>query len=165
MIAGRPWWERYQPVSYKLITRSGNETEFADMVRSCNAVGVRIYVDVLLNHMAASYDGVVYGTGGSFAYPNAKHFPAVPYTAHDFHSTCDIQDWNDRFQVQNCELVRLKDLDQSSDRVRAQLLGFLNHLIELGVAGFRVDAAKHMPAEDLKVVLSEKYYFTPCSFL
>ncbi|XP_014101169.3 alpha-amylase-related protein [Bactrocera oleae] len=152
VIAGRPWWERYQPVSYKLITRSGNETEFADMVRSCNAVGVRIYVDVLLNHMAASYDGVVYGTGGSFAYPNAKHFPAVPYTAHDFHSTCDIQDWNDRFQVQNCELVRLKDLDQSSDRVRAQLLGFLNHLIELGVAGFRVDAAKHMPAEDLKLI-------------
>nr|XP_014101169.2 alpha-amylase-related protein [Bactrocera oleae] len=152
VIAGRPWWERYQPVSYKLITRSGNETEFADMVRSCNAVGVRIYVDVLLNHMAASYDGVVYGTGGSFAYPNAKNFPAVPYTAHDFHSTCDIQDWNDRFQVQNCELVRLKDLDQSSDRVRAQLLGFLNHLIELGVAGFRVDAAKHMPAEDLKLI-------------
>ncbi|XP_039956551.1 alpha-amylase-related protein-like isoform X1 [Bactrocera tryoni] len=152
VIAGRPWWERYQPVSYKLITRSGNETEFTDMVRRCNAVGVRIYVDVLLNHMAASYDGVAYGTGGSIAYPDAKYFPAVPYTAQDFHSTCDIQDWNDRFQVQNCELVRLKDLDQSSDRVRAHLLGFLNHLIELGVAGFRVDAAKHVPAEDLKFI-------------
>ncbi|XP_028898031.2 alpha-amylase-related protein [Zeugodacus cucurbitae] len=152
VIAGRPWWERYQPVSYKLITRSGNETEFADMVRRCNAVGVRIYVDVLLNHMAASYDGVVYGTGGSIAYPSAKYFPAVPFIEQDFHSTCDIQDWNDRFQVQNCELVRLKDLDQGSERVRTQLLGFLNHLIELGVAGFRVDAAKHMSAEELKLI-------------
>lgn len=37
----RPWWERYQPVSYKLITRSGNEAAFADMTRRCNAVGVR----------------------------------------------------------------------------------------------------------------------------
>ncbi|GFU30125.1 pancreatic alpha-amylase, partial [Nephila pilipes] len=37
----RPWFERYQPVSYKLITRSGSEMEFRDMVRRCNNVGVR----------------------------------------------------------------------------------------------------------------------------
>ncbi|XP_004517830.1 alpha-amylase-related protein [Ceratitis capitata] len=152
VIPGRPWWERYQPVSYKLITRSGNETEFADMVRRCNDVGVRIYVDVLLNHMAATHEGAVYGTGGSVAYPSAKYFPAVPYTEEDFHDTCDIQDWNDRYQVQNCELICLKDLDQSSVRVRTHLLRFLNYLVELGVAGFRVDAAKHIPAEELKLI-------------
>ena len=28
----RPWWERYQPVSYKLETRSGTEEEFKAMV-------------------------------------------------------------------------------------------------------------------------------------
>lgn len=38
----RPWWERYQPISYILQTRSGNEAEFADMVARCNAVGVRL---------------------------------------------------------------------------------------------------------------------------
>ncbi|CAG7826159.1 unnamed protein product, partial [Allacma fusca] len=27
----RPWWERYQPVSYKLETRSGSEQEFQSM--------------------------------------------------------------------------------------------------------------------------------------
>lgn len=36
-----PWWQRYQPVSYKLYSRSGTPEEFADMVRRCNAVGVR----------------------------------------------------------------------------------------------------------------------------
>lgn len=36
----RPWWERYQPVSYRLCTRSGNEDEFKDMVTRCNNVGV-----------------------------------------------------------------------------------------------------------------------------
>ncbi|XP_017466646.1 PREDICTED: alpha-amylase-related protein [Rhagoletis zephyria] len=152
VIAGRPWWERYHPVSYKLITRSGNETEFADMVRKCNDVGVRIYVDVLLNHMAATHEGIVEGTGGSRASPGAKDFPAVPYAAHDFHTTCDILDWNDRIQVQNCELVSLKDLNQSSEWVRDRLVEFLDHLVELGVAGFRVDAAKHMPAKDLKII-------------
>ncbi|ODM96629.1 Alpha-amylase 2B [Orchesella cincta] len=56
----RPWYERYQPVSYKLETRSGNEAQFADMVRRCNAVGVRIYVDTVINHMTGNS---VYGTG------------------------------------------------------------------------------------------------------
>lgn len=39
----QPWWERYQPVSYKLCTRSGNETEFRDMVTRCNNVGVSTF--------------------------------------------------------------------------------------------------------------------------
>jgi len=37
----RPWEERYQPVSYNLVTRSGNEQEFSDMVDACNKAGVR----------------------------------------------------------------------------------------------------------------------------
>ncbi|XP_030368982.1 alpha-amylase-related protein [Scaptodrosophila lebanonensis] len=150
--AGRPWWERYQPISYKLITRSGNELDFASMVRRCNDVGVRIYVDVLLNHMSGDFEGTAVGTGGSVAEPSKKSFPAVPYTAADFHPSCDITDWNDRFQVQQCELVGLKDLDQGNNWVRTQLIAFLDHLIQLGVAGFRVDAAKHMAASDLKFI-------------
>lgn len=37
----QPWWQRYQPVSYILHSRSGNPDEFAEMVKRCNAVGVR----------------------------------------------------------------------------------------------------------------------------
>ena len=47
----RPWWERYQPASYHLETRSGTEAEFETMVARCNAVNVRIYVDLVINHM------------------------------------------------------------------------------------------------------------------
>nr|AAW66432.1 Amyrel [Scaptodrosophila finitima] len=152
--AGRPWWERYQPISYKLTTRSGTEVQFASMVRRCNDVGVRVYVDVLLNHMSGDFEGTAIGTGGSVAEPSSKSFPGVPYTAEDFHPSCEIYDWNDRFQVQQCELVGLKDLDQSRSWVRTQLVGFLDHLVDLGVAGFRVDAAKHMAASDLAVIYS-----------
>jgi len=48
----RPWFERYQPISYRLVSRSGNEDEFRDMVRRCNAVDVRYShynTDELLN--------------------------------------------------------------------------------------------------------------------
>jgi alpha-amylase len=51
----RPWWERYQPISYRLdTTRSGTEEEFASMVARCNAVNVRIYVDAVINHMSGA---------------------------------------------------------------------------------------------------------------
>jgi hypothetical protein len=36
----RPWWERYQPVSYNLCSRSGTQQELRDMVCRCNNVGV-----------------------------------------------------------------------------------------------------------------------------
>merc|ERR1719495_355261 len=36
-----PWWQRYQPVSYLLHSRSGTREQFVDMVNRCNAVGVR----------------------------------------------------------------------------------------------------------------------------
>ncbi|XP_076811664.1 pancreatic alpha-amylase-like [Clavelina lepadiformis] len=53
----RPRWERYQPVSYKLSTRSGDRTDFENMVARCNKAGVRVYVDAVINHMCAADAG------------------------------------------------------------------------------------------------------------
>lgn len=44
IIPGRPWYERYQPISYLLKTRSGDENDFLDMSRRCNAVGIRLKI-------------------------------------------------------------------------------------------------------------------------
>merc|ERR1719428_443123 len=52
-ISGDAWWTRYQPVTYELISRSGDEAAFRDMVQRCNAAGVGIYADAVINHIAA----------------------------------------------------------------------------------------------------------------
>lgn len=149
----RPWWERYQPVSYILDNRSGDRAAFADMVARCNAVGVDIYVDAILNHMTGVYAGV--GTAGTrfgeYEYPGL-------YTYDDFHhcgltDNDDIWDFNDRAQVQTCELVNLTDLDTGSEKVQARLAAYLNDLVGLGVKGFRIDAARHIAADELKAIL------------
>lgn len=41
IIPQRPWWERYQTISYKFVTRSGNETQFKEMVKRCYKAGIR----------------------------------------------------------------------------------------------------------------------------
>ncbi|CAG9125505.1 unnamed protein product [Plutella xylostella] len=151
----RPWWERYQPISYNLVTRSGNEEQFASMVRRCNNAGVRIYVDAIINHMTGTW-GENHGTGGSTADFNNWGYPSVPYGRNDFNWPQCVISGNDYGccpdRVRNCELSGLKDLNQGSDYVRGRIADYMNKLIDYGVAGFRIDAAKHMWPGDLNAI-------------
>lgn len=151
IVNGRPWYERYQPISYRIITRSGNEVEFKNMVDRCNHVGVRIYVDVIPNHMTAVEDHPI-GTGNSTADVAHRMYPAVPYGSRDFHPICNINNYENATEVRDCELVGLPDLNQSIPHVRERIVEFMNRLIDHGIAGFRVDAAKHMWPKDLKAI-------------
>lgn len=151
---GFPWWERYQPVSYQIESRSGTREEFADMVARCQAVGVDIYADAVINHMSGM-DGGVGIAGSEFEHYN---YPGL-YSREDFHdcnltANDDIQNYQNVEQVQTCELVNLADLKTGSEYVRDQITAYLNDLISLGVAGFRIDASKHMSAEDLQAIIS-----------
>lgn len=157
-VVKRPWYERYQPVSYKINTRSGNETAFQDMVRRCNSAGVRIYVDVVPNHMTGSLRLQVGTAGSTFSY-NDRSYPGVPYNSSHFHgkgrchsSSGNIENYLDRREVRNCKLVGLLDLDQGNDYVRDKITQSMNRLIQYGVAGFRIDAAKHMCPDDLEAI-------------
>ncbi|XP_037814298.1 alpha-amylase 2-like, partial [Lucilia sericata] len=154
-IEGGPWWARYQPVSYILISRSGDDNDLADMIKRCNDVGVRIYVDIVVNHMTGYKEGETYGTAGSSANYGESSYPAVPYGKEDFHAPCDIQDYQNAEQVRNCQLVTLIDLDQSVPHVREMIVNYLNKLVDMGVAGFRMDAAKHMWPEDLEAIYAD----------
>lgn len=151
-ITGSEWWARYQPVSYQLVSRSGNRAAFADMVQRCNAAGVAVYADAVINHTAALNGGGV-GVGGTqWSY---KDHPM--YSSWDYHDTCTIRQSDyadDPWRVRNCELSGLPDLDTGSDYVRDTLAGYLNDLTSLGVSGVRIDAAKHMSPGDIAAVQS-----------
>ncbi|XP_035658299.1 pancreatic alpha-amylase-like [Branchiostoma floridae] len=158
VVSNRPWWERYQPISYHLNTRSGNDEDFKDMVHRCNQQGVRIYADVVINHMCGA-GGSGHGTAGSHFNADSLDFPGVPFGPNDFNdcgtcgtSDCNIHNYGDANQVRNCRLVALLDLKLSSDYVRGKIADYLNYMISIGVAGFRVDAAKHMWPGDMAAI-------------
>ncbi|XP_018017055.1 alpha-amylase 1 isoform X2 [Hyalella azteca] len=159
-VIKRPWWERYQPVSYKIVSRSGDENAFKDMVQRCNAVGVRIYPDAVFNHMTGSWPSGTPGVGGSSFDSGSENYPGVPYSGFDFNDgNCNsgsgsIESYQDANQVRNCKLSGMNDLNQGSEYVRGMIMGYLNHLIDIGVAGFRVDACKHMWPGDLDVIFN-----------
>ena len=151
-ILGSKWWVHYQPTSYKIESSLGTRDQFASMVQTCQKAGVSIIVDAVINHMAASdTDGWAGTKHGKYEYPGL-------YTSSDFHhcksSSGGIDNWNDLTQVQECELLGLSDLDTSSAKVQANIVGYLKDLRSLGVKGFRVDAAKHIAVADLKAIVS-----------
>ena len=41
-IQGPQWWTDYQPVSYLLISKRGNRTQFQNMITTCHAAGVKV---------------------------------------------------------------------------------------------------------------------------
>ncbi|MET7272152.1 alpha-amylase family protein [Streptomyces flaveolus] len=148
-IQGGQWWTSYQPVSYKIAGRLGDRTAFKNMVDTCHAAGVKVVADAVVNHMSA---GSGTGTGGSsytkYGYPGL-------YSSYDFDDcTAQVTNYQDRYNVQHCELVGLADLDTGEEYVRKTIAGYLNDLLSLGVDGFRVDGAKHIPAADLANIKS-----------
>ncbi|MFF4499421.1 carbohydrate-binding module family 20 domain-containing protein [Streptomyces sp. NPDC001401] len=150
------WWDVYQPYSYNLNSRFGTAAKFASMITACHNAGIKVYTDAVINHTAAQT-----GTGYNGTTITSK-YDTPEWDRSDYHdsSSCPtsdltIQDYSNLTQVQNCELLGLPDLKTGTDHVRTGLADYLNSQLALGVDGFRVDAAKHIPETDLAAIESK----------
>ncbi|KAJ7611665.1 alpha-amylase [Roridomyces roridus] len=158
-IQGSQWWTDYQTVSYTLISKRGSRAQFANMVTACKNAGVGIIVDVVFNHMTSGS-----GTGFAGNSYSKYNYPAVPYTPANFHYcagngvAAQITNYDDANNVRFCELVGLADLAQEQTAVRNIMAAYLNDLSSLGVAGYRLDASKHMLSVDIGAILGMVKY-------
>jgi alpha-amylase len=150
IVPSHDWSERYQPVSYSIAkSRSGTEAEFVDMVNRCKAVGVGIIVDAVINHMTNFPSP---GTGSNGTTYTKYDYPGL-YSPADFHNPCAITNYQSAANVQDCELFSLPDLKTESPTVRQKIADYLIMLVGLDVAGFRIDAAKHIQQLDLDSII------------
>lgn len=130
------------------------------MTARCAAVGVKIYADCVVNHMAAAPSSTSYGVAGTSYEPGRKYAP-YNYDAEMTHHTdgnaasnCAVTDYTNAWNVQNCDLVGLVDLDTQESSVRAVIGGYLQDLMAHGASGVRIDAAKHMATDDVGEILA-----------
>lgn len=170
-IQGTQWWTVYQPVSYKLDSRFGTEDEFKTMISQCDAAGVQIVADMVLNHTTGhdvSWVDDQYGVAGTECNGSYGRYPGIGIYQYeesgnnhqyglpsgDFH-TCksnvsdNISDYTNADEVWNCRLSTMWDINTGSDRVQNIQAEYLAHLWEDGVRGFRIDSAKHMDPNDI----------------
>ena len=166
-IRGKQWWTSYQPVSYRLDSKLGTEAEFQDMIDTCAAAGVGVIADVVLNQTTgaapAGQGGWKEGVAGSKYDPSTGAYPAFTgdgeypdgVDAKDFHDYghgASISGYMDQQEVQEGRLSGMWDFDTSSPKVRDIQSDYLARLYRMGVQGFRMDAVKHISADDMKAI-------------
>ncbi len=173
---GTAWWQRYQPQDYRVIDNQlGNTHDFSAMITTLAKQGVRVYADVVFNHMANEAD-----KRADLHYPSASdikkyHDEKEKYQSlllfgdlskplfreEHFIDAFRIEDWKDCWEVQNGRIAGdsgdpgLPTL-KVCDYVIEQQQNYLKALKGLGVKGFRIDAAKHMTLEHLQRVWSKE---------
>ena len=157
-VLGEQWWTVYQPVSYRVESRLGTREQLAAMTAACAEVGVDVVADAVVNHMTGQDEPGVGWAGSRYAhydYPGLwsdaeGHFHHCGLTADD-----DISRYDDVVEVRSCELVNLADLATETEPVRARLREYLADLVDLGIAGVRIDAAKHMAPPDVEAIVAD----------
>ena len=76
----------------------GTEDDLKSLCNTAHKYGVRIIVDVVANHMTATWGAI------------ADRWKKSEYYHHDCNDG-DVQDWNNRYQVTHCKLLGLYDIN------------------------------------------------------
>ncbi|MEL7333884.1 MAG: alpha-amylase family glycosyl hydrolase [Cyanobacteria bacterium J06560_2] len=142
---GSEWWKRYQPYDLSVIEELGSKHDLQQLITTAHRCNLKIIADVVFNHMANLDSGEDFEDLSK--YPNLS--------AADFHTNpnnvgarlCGIN-YNDgnRDSELNCWLGGLPDL-RFTNNVKTLQKAHLDLLLDLGVDGFRFDAAKHIPTD------------------
>ena len=117
---------------YKLNPYFGTESDFREFITACHNKDIWVMVDVVANHV-----GPV-GTDYSRITPfnSAEHY-------HDY---CDITDWSNQWEVENCRLSGLPDLKQENTWVAQTLLDWVKDIItKYDIEGIRIDTIVEVP--------------------
>lgn len=142
----KEWWMSYQPIGFQIGNYFGSKEDLCKLCLEANKHGIRIFADVICNHMAAD-----------------NHDPLKPHERVDsklrerpeyWRPKKVVTNWKNRNDVtQNC--MGLPGLNVYHPDVEAMVVRFLNELIDCGIDGFRFDAAKSIGLP------SEGYRFWP----
>lgn len=161
-----PWYFIYQPVSYRLHSRMGTREELRSMIQTCRKHNVRVYADVVNNHMSGNGNDILnhrrhncVSWGGKNSSANSPYFthgwtyelnphtknrpaleyPAVPYGPSDFHCEQSVNSWGDPVKLNAGWLSGLSDLNTGKQYVRERIADYWVDLMGIGFSGIRVD--------------------------
>jgi alpha-amylase len=99
---------------YQVNEHFGTETDLKNLIAAAHKKDIWIMLDVVGNHVAPV----------DLSYEQINPFNESSY----YHSKCQIEDWSNQYEVENCRLANLPDLDQNNPFVRSTLLDWVASL-------------------------------------
>ena len=147
---GPNWYMFYQPVSFSIGTNSplGTKQELKDLCDAAEEYGIAIICDIVFNHLANIGDGELESDGTPKVSPEVNNYEPYIYEHRNdtsdptFHHNKNAQGSGAITQVY--AYGDLPDLNTANARVQERCLSLLKECIDVGVDGFRFDAAKHI---------------------
>ena len=117
---------------YNLNPYFGTEDDFKNLITQCHKRDIWVMVDVVANHVGP--------IGTDYSKINPFNL------AEHYHDYCDITDWSNQWQVENCRLSGLPDLKQENTWVTQTLLNWIKDLIsKYNIDGIRIDTIMEVP--------------------
>ena len=128
------WWMLYQPINFELGNRMGSKEDLRSLCEEARKNDLLIIADVVMNHLANVSDSE----------------SLTPHYNCDWEILSNWECWKEKRQVTNWDsryevthfCMGLPGLNPNSRLVQRKVIDMLNEYINLGVTGFRFDAAK-----------------------
>ncbi|HEY9880125.1 MAG TPA: alpha-amylase family glycosyl hydrolase [Leptolyngbyaceae cyanobacterium] len=122
-------------------TQSDRNTTFDRLIEELHQRGMKLILDIVCNHSSPDIDGAkgaLYDDGTLIAefHNDEKHW---------YHHYGEVMDWENEWQVQNCEMAGLATFNENNAEYREYIKSAIKQWLDRGVDALRVDTVKHMP--------------------
>ena len=154
--SGSSWWAFYQPLSFTIADGDesplGTKAELEAMCAEAETYGISVIADIVFNHMANISDDDKEADGTPKVAPQVENYEPDIYAQRNnstnptFHHYAPSTGCGSETQVY--PYGGLPDLNTGNELVQERCYSLLKECIDVGIDGFRFDAAKHIETPD-----------------
>ncbi|MEG4811011.1 alpha-amylase family glycosyl hydrolase [Microcoleus sp. F8-D3] len=122
-------------------TQETKDTVFDKLVHELHQRNMKLVLDIVCNHSNPDFSGKkgeLYDDGVKIADFNDDE-------DNWYHHYGEVKNWEDEWQVQNCELSGLATFNENNIAYRNYIKSAIKQWLDRGVDALRVDTVKHMP--------------------
>lgn len=134
------WWMLYQPINFEIGNKIGSKEDLIELCEEARRNGLIIVADTVFNHLAGNDN-----TGSLKPHPDCDK--DLLFEPDCWKERKPITNWDDRYQVTHY-CMGLPGLNPENTIVQQKVINMLNEYADLGVDGFRFDAAKSIALPD-----------------
>ncbi|NJN02462.1 MAG: cyclomaltodextrin glucanotransferase [Leptolyngbyaceae cyanobacterium SL_1_1] len=122
-------------------TQASCDTVFDRLIQELHQRDMKLVLDVVCNHSSPDIEGVK----GELYDDGVKIVDFDNDADHWYHHYGEVVDWEDDWQVQNCEMAGLATFNENNADYRNYIKSAVKQWLDRGVDALRVDTVKHMP--------------------
>ena len=148
---GATWWSYYQPLSFSIADNSalGTKADLKELCDEAEKYHISIIADIVFNHLANIDDDHLESDGTPTVSPDVEAYEPEIYASRNASGEAATFHHNKNATgsgavTQYYAWGNLPDLNTANPLVQARSLSLLKECIDVGIDGFRLDAAKHI---------------------